>query len=138
MLSVSKEGAQAVLPTPDPQAKSSGRRRVLAEWLTQARVMVNRLWQHHFGRGIVATPSDFGKTGSLPTHPELLDWLALSLTGDAQWRLKSLHRWMVESAGYRQSSRITQPGAEKIDPANEMVWRQQLRRLDVEEASTCS
>ena len=81
----------------------------LARWLTRpdnpltARVIVNRLWQHHFGRGIVATPSDFGVRGEAPTHPELLDWLATELVAQG-WRLKPLHRLMVTSATYRQSS----------------------------------
>ena len=86
--------------------EKSGRRAALAAWLAggsnplTARVIVNRLWQHHFGRGIVATPSDFGVRGEPPSHPELLDWLASELIREG-WRLKPLHRLMVTSATYR-------------------------------------
>ena len=90
-------------------AATTGRRKALAEWVTRpdhpltARVMVNRLWQDHFGRGIVATPGDFGTQGASPTHPELLDWLATELVARG-WSLKAIHRLMVTSATYRQSS----------------------------------
>ncbi len=93
-----------------PRPQSTGRRTALADWLARpdhpltARVIVNRLWQHHFGRGIVATPSDFGTMGEPPTHPELLDWLATELVARG-WSLKAMHRLMVTSATYRQSSR---------------------------------
>ena len=93
----------------NPTDSTTGRRLALAKWLTRpdnpltARVIVNRLWQHHFGRGIVATPSDFGVRGEPPTHPELLDWLATELVAQG-WRLKPIHRLMVTSAAYRQSS----------------------------------
>jgi hypothetical protein len=108
----------------------------LAQWLTQpdhpltARVIANRLWQHHFGRGIVATPSDFGVRGELPTHPELLDWLATELTAHG-WSLKHLHRIMVLSEGYRQSSR---PSAEARtrDPDNRLFSRMNRQRLEGE------
>ncbi|MBY0586617.1 DUF1549 domain-containing protein [bacterium] len=138
VLSSSAEASRAVIPTRDAAARSSGRRRVLAEWVTRtehpltARVMANRLWQHHFGRGIVATPSDFGKTGTPPTHPELLDWLAVIFSQDLQWGLKPLHRLILESAAYRQASTTTSMAGERIDPANQLLWRQQLRRLDAE------
>jgi hypothetical protein len=91
-------------------AKSTGRRMAFAQWLTNddnpltARVIVNRVWQHHFSEGIVATPSDFGQMGARPTHPELLDWLADWFTHDAHWSLKQLHRLIVTSDTYRQSS----------------------------------
>ena len=97
---------------PPPGAKSTGRRATLAKWLTQpdqpltGRVLVNRLWQHHFGRGIVGTPSDFGVVGDAPTHPELLDWLATEFV-ERGWSMKALHRLMVTSAAYRQSSQAT-------------------------------
>ena len=97
-----------------PSPRSSGRRRALAEWLVRpdhpltARVMVNRLWQGHFGRGIVATPSDFGTMGDEPSHPELLDWLATEFVRGG-WSLKAMHRLMVTSATYRQSSRADRP-----------------------------
>ncbi|HMC63510.1 MAG TPA: DUF1549 and DUF1553 domain-containing protein, partial [Gemmataceae bacterium] len=99
----------AAIPGPKPGAKTAGRRSVLAEWLTRPdqpltpRVMVNRLWQHHFGRGIVATPNDFGSQGDPPSHPELLDWLAREFVARG-WSLKAMHRLMVTSATYRQSS----------------------------------
>ena len=120
-------------------------RRELAEWLTQpnhpltARVMVNRLWQSHFGRGIVGTPNDFGTRGDLPTHPELLDWLATELAnpererrgGDVKpWSLKHLHRLMVTSATYRQAA--TGDSGAKTDPDNKLLWKMSRRRLEAE------
>src|SRR6202040_913397 len=90
--------------------KTTGRRGTLALWLTRpehpltARVLVNRLWQHHFGRGIVATPSDFGVRGEPPTHPELLDWLAVEFMNHG-WSIKHMHRLMLSSATYQQSTR---------------------------------
>ena len=93
----------------DTSGGSSGRRLALARWLTardhplSARVVVNRIWQHHFGVGIVATPDNFGLKGSPPSHPELLDWLAVDLI-EHDWRLKRLHRLIMTSAVYRQSS----------------------------------
>ena len=95
-----------------------------------ARVIVNRLWQHHFGRGIVATPSDFGVRGEPPSHPELLDWLASELVADG-WRLKPIHRLMVTSATYRQSSRPN-PELATQDPDNTLLGRMNRRRLDAE------
>ena len=93
-------------------------------------MIVNRLWQHHFGRGIVATPSDFGVRGEPPSHPELLDWLASELIAQG-WRLKPLHRLMVTSATYRQSSK---PDAKLAadDPENTLFGRMNRRRLDAE------
>ena len=93
-------------------------------------MIVNRLWQHHFGRGIVATPSDFGVRGEPPSHPELLDWLASELIREG-WRLKPLHRLMVTSATYRQSSK---PSAKLAadDPDNTLFGRMNRRRLDAE------
>jgi hypothetical protein len=125
------------LPQPGPKARSTGRRRALAEWIANkdnpltARVMANRLWHHHFGRGIVPTPSDLGKTGLPPTHPELLDWLASELVAGG-WRLKRLHRLIMLSHTYRQSSRTTHPRAVRLDPGNTLLWRQNLRRLEAE------
>jgi hypothetical protein len=116
--------------------EKTGRRAALAAWLARAenpltaRVIVNRLWQHHFGRGIVATPSDFGVRGEPPSHPELLDWLASELIREG-WRLKPLHRLMVTSATYRQSSKA----AAKLvadDPENTLFGRMNRRRLDAE------
>jgi hypothetical protein len=117
--------------------KSSGRRRGLAEWIASdrqpltARVIANRLWHYHFGRGLVATPNDFGHTGTAPTHPELLDYLASELMAN-EWRLKPLHRQIVLSAAYRQSSSANHPMAVAVDPGNTLFWRQNLRRLEAE------
>jgi hypothetical protein len=115
---------------------STGRRTALAAWLTRAdhpltaRVIVNRLWQHHFGNGLVTTPSDFGRMGEAPSHPELLDWLATELVARG-WSLKAMHRLMVTSAAYRQSSRHNEAAA-AVDPGNALLWRQSRRRLDGE------
>jgi hypothetical protein len=127
------------LPTTIP---STGRRAALARWLTRpdhpltARVIVNRLWHHHFGRGIVATPSDFGKQGDPPTHPELLDWLAVELV-ENHWSLKHIHRLLVTSRAYRQSSRLD-PREDRVqrgiahDPDNSLLWHFRRRRLEGE------
>ena len=93
-------------------------------------MIVNRLWQHHFGEGLVATPSDFGKQGEPPTHPELLDWLADELIRGG-WKLKPLHRLMVTSAVYRQSSAADAAKA-AVDPTNRLLWRYNRRRLEGE------
>ncbi|MFO0851165.1 MAG: DUF1553 domain-containing protein [Gemmataceae bacterium] len=123
-----------------------GDRLDLAKWLTRpahpltARVIVNRLWQHHFGRGLVATPNDFGTKGERPTHPDLLDWLARELVeptwqadGATPWALKRMHRLLVLSTAYRQRSR-TEPtaAAMKADPDNRLLWRQNRHRLEAE------
>ncbi len=115
-----------------------GRRKVLADWITRpdhpltARVMVNRLWHHHFGRGIVATPSDFGELGAPPTHPDLLDWLAREFV-DAQWSIKSMHRLMVNSSTYRQTSRhVNERAEQELDPENKLLWRFPRQRLEAE------
>lgn len=113
----------------------------LADWLTSpdhpltARVIVNRLWQHHFGRGIVSTPNDFGTRGEPPTHPELLDWLATELIrpetkGAGAWSLKHIHRLIVTSETYQQSA-VAEGGA-KADPENKLLWRMNRRRLEAE------
>ncbi|MEX1096008.1 MAG: DUF1553 domain-containing protein, partial [Planctomycetales bacterium] len=138
---VSPAGVAAVLPARSdfglaPDAPDAERRGRLADWLTDsrnpltARVIVNRAWHHHFGRGIVATPSDFGHKGALPTHPELLDWLAGRFLGDGL-RLKSLHRRIVTSATYRQAS-LLRPEAARIDGENRLLWRKQPLRHDAE------
>jgi hypothetical protein len=125
------------LPAPGPGAATSGRRRALAEWLASpgnpltARVMANRLWQHHFGRGIVRSSSDFGYRGAPPTHPELLDWLASELVA-GDWALKRMHRLIVLSSAYRMSSRPSPAGLAR-DPENDLFWRFDLRRLTAEE-----
>ena len=116
-------------------AESSGRLQ-LAEWIASpqnpltARVIVNRLWQHHFGRGIVATSSNFGVSGSLPSHPELLDYLAAQLIKN-DWSLKSIHRLILTSRTWRLSSSVDE-SMSAIDTGNEYLWRQNRRRLDAE------
>ncbi|MBX6314517.1 MAG: DUF1553 domain-containing protein [Isosphaeraceae bacterium] len=117
--------------------KTTRRRSALARWLTRpdhpltARVIVNRLWQHHFGRGIVATPSDFGVRGEAPSHSELLDWLASELIAQ-NWRLKPIHRLMVTSATYRQSSSHKNAQQAADDPDNTLLWRMNRRRMEAE------
>jgi mono/diheme cytochrome c family protein len=112
------------------------RRLALARWISDpanplpARVMVNRIWHYHFGRGIVATPSDFGMNGAAPSHPELLDWLAARYIAGG-WRLKPLHRLIVLSAAYRQSRR-GDDAARAVDRENRLVWRMTPRRLEAE------
>jgi hypothetical protein len=113
------------------------RRMALANWITSdqnpmtARVMVNRLWQWHFGQGIVRTPSDFGQLSGGPSHPELLDWLALRFI-DEKWSIKSMHRLIVQSATYRQSSMHADENALLVDPGNRLLWRFNRQRLDAE------
>ncbi len=96
-----------------------------------ARVLVNRVWQHHFGRGLVDTSSDFGVRGAPPSHPELLDWLAAQLISDG-WSLKQLHRRILLSAAYQQSS-ADNPAGRQVDPENRLLWRMSRRRLGFEE-----
>ncbi len=119
---------------------TSGRRKALAEWLTDpghpltARVLVNRLWQHHFGSPIVGTPNDFGVLGDRPTHPELLDWLANELM-DRGWSLKEMHRLLLQSASYRQTSRPVDESwdmAVDTDPENRLFSRMNRKRLEGE------
>jgi hypothetical protein len=122
---------------PQQREESPPDRLALAAWLTRpdhpltARVLVNRLWQHHFGRGLVATPNDFGLRGLPPSHPELLDWLACELVSHG-WSLKHLHRLMVLSAAYQQASRWSDPRARSIDPDNRLLARMNRRRLEGE------
>lgn len=117
---------------------STGRRTTLANWLTEekhpltTRVIVNRIWKEHFGAGIVDSPSDFGHLGEEPSHPELLDWLASRLV-EHDWSLKWLHREIVLSATYQQSSLRVSPEAELIDPTNRLLWKSNVRRLSAEE-----
>jgi len=119
-----------------PERKSRLPRAGLADWLTSrenplvARVWANRVWQHHFGRGIVATPSDFGTQGAAPSHPGLLDWLAVELM-DSGWSTKHLHRLIVGSSTYRQARRHDADLA-AIDPANVFLWQWPRRRLEAE------
>ncbi|TWU49222.1 PSD1 and planctomycete cytochrome C domain-containing protein [Rubripirellula reticaptiva] len=124
-------------PELDEAAKTAGRRRVLAEWMTDpdnrlsARVMANRLWQFHFGRGIVRSSNNFGQLGTPPTHPVLLDWLARRLI-DGDWKLKSMHRLIMSSRAYQMSSASHEKG-ESVDPDNNRFWRFDPRRLAAEE-----
>ena len=124
------------LEPPWPGAKKTGRRLALAKWLTAnnhpltARVIVNRIWKHHFATGIVKTLDNFGKAGARPTHPKLLDWLAVRFVEDG-WSIKSLHRLIMTSAVYRQSSQVTAVH-EEIDPENELLSRMPLRRMEAE------
>ncbi len=126
----------------DDSMTEGQRRLALADWIVEtqnpltARVIVNRLWHWHFGRGIVATPSDFGYGGAQPTHPELLDWLANKLIAE-KWSLKAIHRLIVTSETYRQSSRVGSftPGRQDpaaIDTDNQLLWRMNSRRLEAE------
>ena len=151
---------------PPPGWRTPYLRRSLAHWITDvdhgaghllARVIVNRLWQHHFGRGIVATPSDFGTQGEKPTHPELLDWLAsvfveIGRLGNKEigqqnisqfpnfpispcgcgWSLKKMHKLMLMSATYQQSSLISHPSSLIKDPDNKLCWRRSRQRLEAE------
>ncbi len=119
------------------QYPTRGRRITLAKWIASprnpltARVMVNRIWQQHFGRGIVGTPSDFGKNGDRPTHPELLDWLAVRFVEEG-WSVKAMHRLMVASSTYRQSADHPGVGDPSPDPENRLLWRFNRRRLEAE------
>jgi mono/diheme cytochrome c family protein len=120
----------------DPQTPEYDRRKALAEWITStenpltARVIVNRIWHYHFGTGIVDTPSDFGRNGGRPSHPELLDWLASELI-ESSWSLKQIHRLICCSATYRQSS----AGREQelaVDAGSRLLWRFPSRRIEAE------
>ncbi|MBX9627773.1 MAG: PSD1 and planctomycete cytochrome C domain-containing protein [Gemmataceae bacterium] len=121
------------------EAKTTGRRLALADWITDpknplaARVWVNRLWQHHFGAGLVRSPDNFGFTGEKPTHPELLDWLAAEFVANGG-RTKPLHRLMVLSETYKQSSVHPKQGEYAgVDAGNRLWWRAERRRLDAEQ-----
>jgi hypothetical protein len=122
-------------------AATTGRRLALARWLSNpanplsTRVIVNRLWQYHFGTGLTATSSDFGRLGESPSHPELLDWLAGQLTAGG-WKLKSLHRMIMTSAVYCQKSERSESEVEfarRVDPDNRLLWKRSVQRLDAEE-----
>ena len=143
-------GVLQALATPQPfawsrpakDARTSGRRLAFAKWLTQpghpltARVMVNRIWLHHFGEGIVSTPDNFGTAGAPPSHPELLDWLASEFVARG-WSIKAMHRLILTSTAYRQSSRFdprspAHARAKQVDPDDRLLWRQRMRRLEAE------
>jgi cytochrome c551/c552 len=155
-VSIFKPGPATIQP---PRDNTTGRRLALAQWIASpenpwtARVIVNRIWQQHFGTGLVATPNDFGYSGARPTHPELLDWLALEFM-QRGWSIKELHRLIVSSATYRQTSHAKEDNQTKRqpdnenkavslshglivssfqrDPENKLLWRQNVRRLDAE------
>jgi len=122
---------------PPKNATTTTRRSQLAQWITDprnpltARVAVNRIWQYHFGQGLVATPSNFGRSGSAPSHPELLDWLADEFV-QSGWSFKQMHRLLMLSSVYQQSSKLD-PVAMQTDPTNIQLWRFPKRRLDAEE-----
>ncbi len=139
-----RPGYPSVLGFPDPEipqappnATSSGRRRLLADWLTSpknpltARVIANRIWHFHFGRGIVRSPSNFGQNGERPTHPELLDWLASAMIENG-WSLKKFHKMLMLSQTYQMSS-VSNPISRAKDPENDLFWRFDMRRLTAEE-----
>jgi hypothetical protein len=123
-------------PEAPADARSSWRRRGFAEWLVSpsnpltARVMVNRIWQHHFGEGIVRTPSNFGRMGEPPTHPELLDWLAVEFV-ERGWSLKAMHRLMLTSQAYQMAS-FDVTASVAVDPENQFLWRMPRLRLEAE------
>jgi hypothetical protein len=125
-----------LIPENAADRPSTGRRLALAKRLTDGthpltgRVLVNRFWLHHFGRGLVDTPGDFGKLGELPSHPELLDWLASNFMKNG-WRLKRLHRLIMTSQAYRQISRRS-PKLDELDPDNRLLGRMSVRRLEAE------
>jgi len=121
--------------------RSTGRRLALARWLSRSdnplstRVIVNRVWQYHFGRGLAGTSSDFGRMGEPPSHPELLDWLAVELVAKG-WQLKPLHRLIMTSSAYRQTSERNPRDLDlgrRIDPENRLLWKRAVARLDAEE-----
>ncbi len=131
------EGKPVTAHPPVDGRPTSGRRRALAEWIASednpltARVMVNRIWHHHFGRGIVATPSNFGTMGSPPTHPELLDWLATEFVRQG-WSWEKMHRLIMTSQAYQMASAYPQQQNLEKDPDNRYLWRFPLRRLEAE------
>lgn len=120
-----------------PLAQSTGRRSALAEWLASPtnplsnRVFVNRVWHYHFGQGIVATPNDFGVMGARPSHRELLDWLTVTFATEDGGSIKKLHKRIMMSATYRQSS-LSREDGEKADPENKLLWKYSRRRLEAE------
>ena len=133
----------SILSPPKPEIKplsnkkSSGRRLALAKWIISpdhpltARVIVNRIWQHHFGRGIVRSANDFGFQGTLPTHPALLDWLADEFVKRG-WSLKKMHKLILMSSTYRMNGKFNK-SAYAVDPQNDLFWRFNIRRLTAEE-----
>ncbi len=139
VLATTPNGPEKWLPKPAEGQPALDPRVGLANWMTDveqgagallARVIVNRLWQHHFGKGLVDTPNDFGAQGERPTHPELLDWLARELV-QGGWKLKPIHKLIVQSAVYQQNNDVA-PANLKIDPLNRYLWHYRPRRLEAE------
>ena len=130
-------GGTPEIPTVPEDARSAGRRKILADWIASdenwltARVMVNRIWLHYFGNGIVRSPNNFGLMGEPPSHPELLDFLASELIRN-DWNLKPIHRMILLSSTYRQSTANNEQ-ASALDPTNALLWRQNVRRLSAEQ-----
>ncbi len=130
-------GTDLEVPPPASGAKTTGRRLALANWIASAenpltaRVMVNRIWQHHFGKGLVGTPNDFGHMGEQPTNPELLDWLATEFVRQG-WSIKAMHQSILNSRTYQQASAFESAGNTKIDPENHYLWRMPLERAEGE------
>jgi Protein of unknown function (DUF1553)/Protein of unknown function (DUF1549)/Planctomycete cytochrome C len=135
VLSAASE-TEYIYPSPPEQAKTTWRRRGFAEWIASpanpltARVMVNRIWQQHFGEGIVRTPSNFGKMGEAPSHPELLDWLAVEFVARG-WSIKAMHRLMMNSEAYQMASTDIRANLD-IDSENRFFWRMPRVRLEAE------
>ena len=131
-----QEGQSFTIQENDPNLPTTGRRLAYARWLTSGthrltgRVLMNRVWMHHLGRGLVDTPSDFGAMGLRPTDPEVLDWLASELV-DQQWSWKRMHQLIMASTVYRQVSR-RDPKKEAIDPENRLLWHKPIQRLEAE------
>jgi Protein of unknown function (DUF1553)/Protein of unknown function (DUF1549)/Planctomycete cytochrome C len=130
-------GVDLEIPKPAPGARTTGRRLALANWIASAdnpltaRVMVNRIWQHHFGQGLVGTPNDFGHMGEPPVNPELLDWLATEFIRQG-WSIKAMHRLILNSRTYQQASAFDSPENTRIDPENHYLWRMPLQRVEGE------
>ena len=143
---LARPGHDVLFPAKNDHQPTTGRRLAFARWLASgdhpllARVIVNRVWMHHFGRGLVGTPADFGLMGEKPTHPELLDWLAATFSAQPStlnpqpalgWSLKRLHKLILTSTVYRQSS-LRDAQKEALDPENVWYWRKPVQRLDAE------
>ena len=122
---------------PRPDGRTSGRRLALAEWIASrdnpltARVIVNRIWHHHFGRGIVRTLDNLGRMGDAPTHPALLDWLAVEFM-DRGWSMKEMHRLLMTSEAYRMASSFPHEASTAADPENNLLWRYRPQRIEAE------
>jgi hypothetical protein len=130
-------GMDLETPKPAPDARTTGRRLALANWIASdenpltARVIVNRIWQHHFGTGLVGTPNDFGHMGERPSNPELLDWLTTEFIRRG-WSIKAMHRLILNSRVWRQASVFDSADNLKIDPENHYLWRMPLQRIEGE------